>query len=114
MRVEISAEAVEVRLSLWEKVLGLMGNIRVSRADISDVRVVDNPMRETMRSGTLKVGLRLPWLIYVARSISLDQAFIVRRGAPGLAFAVANRRLRGVLLSTPRAAELAEQLRGGA
>ena len=102
-----------MRLSLWEKILGLMGSIRLARGDLTDVQVVENPMRATMRSGTLKVGLRLPWIIYVARSIRLDEAFVVRRGAPGLDLTVANQRLRRVVVSTPRAAELAERLRGG-
>lgn len=102
-----------MRLSLWEKILGLMGSIRLARGDLTDVQVVENPMRATMRSGTLKVGLRLPWIIYVARSIRLDEAFVVRRGAPGLDLTVANQQLRRVVVSTPRAAELAERLRGG-
>ena len=57
------------------------------------------------------VGLRLPWLYYVARTIRLDQAFVVRRGVPALSFAVRNRDpLRSVLVSTPQAVELAQQL----
>jgi hypothetical protein len=64
-----------------------------------------------MRTG-IKVGLRLPWLYYVARTIRLDQVFVVRRGVPGLSFAVHGEGpLRRVLLSTPDAAELAQRLR---
>ena len=65
---------------------------------------------ETMGTG-IKVGLRLPWLYYVARTIRLDRAFVVRRGLPGLAFAVRNQDpLRSVLVSTPQAQELAAAL----
>jgi hypothetical protein len=79
---------------------------------VSDVRVVDDPMRETMATG-IKVGLRLPWLYYVARTIRLDKVFVVRRGLPGLSFAVRNHDpLRRVLVSTPDAEELARRLRG--
>ncbi len=110
MRVEVSEDSVAVLLSPWQKALGLMRDIRVARADVSDVHVVENPVREAMTTG-IKVGLRLPWLCYVARTIRLDQAFVVRRGVPGLSFAVAGHRtLRRVLVSTHDAEELARRL----
>ncbi len=114
MRVLLDDTRLEVRLSLWQKVLGLLGNIRVRRADVSDVQLVQEPVREAMATG-VKVGLRLPWLYYVARTIQLDQAFVVRRGVPGLSFAVNDAsRLKRVLVSTPDAARLADELRAGA
>jgi hypothetical protein len=110
VRIEITDDSVEVLLSRWQKILGLLGDIRVPRADVSDVQVIEDPVREAMGIG-LKVGLRLPWFYYVARTIRLDQAFIVRRGIPGLSFAVHNHgSLTRVLVSTPRAQELAQQL----
>jgi hypothetical protein len=111
VRVELTEETLEVRLSFWQKVLGLLGNIRVARADVSDVEVVEDPVRAAMDTG-IKVGLRLPWLYYVARTIRLDQAFIVRRGVPALSFAVRNKgALSRVLVSTPDAQELARRLK---
>lgn len=102
-----------MRLALWQKVLGLLGNISVRRADVRDVRVVNDAVRETMMSG-IKVGLRLPWLYYVARNLRLDQAFIVRRNVPALAFEVHDGgRLKSVLVSTPLASELARELQRG-
>ena len=110
MRVLVTDDAVQIQLAPWEMILGLMRNITVRRSDISDVRVVSNPMREAMRAG-MKAGLRIPWLLYVARTIRLDQIIIVRRRGPGLAFAVSNRRLlRKVLVSMPDAETLAQQL----
>ncbi len=110
MRINVSDDYVEVRLSLWEKVLGLMRNIRLPRADLRDVHVVQDPVREAMRSG-IKVGLRLPWLCYIARTIRLDEAFVVRRGVPALSLAVADGApLHRVLVSTREADELARQL----
>ena len=113
VRVEIGQDTVEVLLSRWQKVLGLMRDIRVPPlAEVSDVQVIEEPVRVAM-SG-VKVGLRLPWLYYVARTIRLDEAFIVRRGVPGVSFAVANNEpLRRVLLSSPEARELAARLSGG-
>jgi len=110
MRVEVTEESVAVLLSRWQKVVGLMGDIRVPRAEVGDVRIVEDPVREAMEAG-LKAGLRLPWLCYIARTIRLDQAFIVRRGVPGLSFAVdGERNLRRVLVSTHEADELARRL----
>jgi hypothetical protein len=110
MRVLVTDDSVEVRLARWEKILGLMKDIRVPLADVSDVRFVEDPIRETLGTG-LKAGLRLPWLYYVARTIRLDRAFVVRRGLPGLSFSVDNERpLKRVLVSTPDAAQLAERL----
>ena len=110
MRVHISENEIEVRLAKSEKALGLMRNIKVARADVSDVRVLDDPLREVMRSG-LKVGLRLPWLYYVCRSIRLDEAWAVRRGVSALSFAVRNQgALERVTVSTNDARELARRL----
>jgi hypothetical protein len=99
-----------VLLARWQKVLGLMKDIRVPLVDVSDVGVVEDPIREALGTG-LKVGLRLPWLYYVARTIRLDQVLIVRRRVPALSFAVRNNDpLRSVLVSTPEAEQLARRL----
>jgi hypothetical protein len=112
VRVQLSDQQIEVRLSPLQKVLGLMGDITVARADVADVRVLEDPLHEVMRAG-LKVGLRLPWLYYVCRTIRLDRAWVVRRGVPALSFAVRNQgALEQVTLSTPQARELALQLCG--
>ncbi|MGA9286496.1 MAG: hypothetical protein WBV85_13750 [Solirubrobacteraceae bacterium] len=112
MRVHLSEERIDIRLSRVEKVLGLMGSISVPLSDVSDVKVIDAPLREVMRSG-LKVGLRLPWLYYVCRSIRLDQAWAVRRGVPAVSFAVRNAgALERVTVSAPDASALAKRLKG--
>jgi len=111
VRVRVGEDSVEVLLSWWEKVLGLLGDIKLARADVSDVEFVADPLRRVKGTG-LKAGLRLPGLYYVARTIRLDQAFIVRRRMPALSFAVRNHgNLRRVLVSTPQAEALARQLR---
>jgi hypothetical protein len=111
VRVHIYEEKIEIRLAPLEKVLGLLGNICVPVSDVSDVQLVEDPLHDVMRAG-LKVGLRLPWLYYVCRSIRLDQAWVVRRGVPALSFAVRNHgALKRVTVSTPEARELAQHLR---
>jgi hypothetical protein len=110
VRVHLTEEKIEIRLSPLEKVLGLLGNICVARSDVSDAQVVEDPLHDVMRAG-LKVGLRLPWLYYVCRSIRLDQAWAVRRGVPALSFAVRGHgALKRVTVSTPDARELASRL----
>jgi hypothetical protein len=106
----VTQESVEVLLAPWEKVLGLLGSIRVARGDVSDVQVLEQPLREVRRAGMM-AGLRLPGLYYVARTIRLDQAFVVRRGVPALSFAVSNHgALKHVIASTPDARALAQRL----
>lgn len=110
VRVTLSDHRLEVHLSRLEKVLGLMGDVVVARSDVSEVRVLENPMQEVMRSG-LKVGLRLPWLYYVCRTIRLDRAWAVKRGVPALSFAIRNHgALEQVTVSTPQAQRLAQEL----
>lgn len=111
VRVRLSEDEIEILLSPWQKILGLMGDIRVPLAEVEDVRVVGEPLREAMHGG-LKAGLRVPGLYYVARTIRLDRALIVRRGVPALSFSVRNGgALRHVLVSTPDAEALAGRLR---
>lgn len=113
MRVVLSDDHLEVRLAAWQRALGLMRNIRVARADLRDVELVDDPVGEAMSAG-VKVGLRIPWFYFVARTIRLDRAFIVRRGVPALAFGVHNGDpLVRVLVSTSNAAELVRRLQPG-
>jgi hypothetical protein len=110
VRVRVTEDSVEVLLAPWQRALGLMKDIRVAIADVSDVRVVADPLGEVTGSG-LKAGLRLPGLYYIARTIRLDRAFLVRRGVPALSFAVRNHEpLQSVLVSTPDAYELAQRL----
>ncbi len=112
MRVELDEDTVRVRLAPWQKALGLMGSIEVPRADVSEVRVVEDAVAEAMQAG-VKVGLRLPWLYYAARTIQLDEMLVVRRGVPALSLAVRNRgKLKRILVSTPDAPELARELGG--
>ena len=110
--MHLSEEKIEIRLTPLEKLLGLLGDIRVPLSDVSDARFVEDSLHDVMRAG-LKVGLRLPWLYYVCRSIRLDQAWAVRRGVPALSFAVRNHgALEHVTVSTREARELVHRLSG--
>jgi hypothetical protein len=101
---------VAVRLAWWQKVLGLMRDIEIPLRDIDGAEVIENAVRVAGRSG-IKVGLRVPFLLFAARTMRLDEAFLVRRGVPGLSISIGGEgHLHRVLLSTPRAAELAAEI----
>jgi hypothetical protein len=110
VRVLIADGSLQLRLSWWQKALGLLGDIVVPLADMRAVTVVAEPVREAMAAG-IKVGLRVPYLYFVARTIRLDEAFVVRRGVPAVAIDIENQgTLRRLLVSTPEAGALAERL----
>jgi hypothetical protein len=113
VRVRVTEDSIEIELATWEKALGLMKDIRLPLSDLSDVCVVEKPMREVRGSG-LKAGLRLPGIRYVARTIRLDQAFLLKRGERAVSFSVhGHEPLQSVTVSAPDAPRLAKQLRGG-
>jgi hypothetical protein len=110
VRVLIADGSLQIRLSRWQKALGLLGDIAVPLADVKSATVVAEPVREAMAAG-IKVGLRVPYLYFIARTIALDEAFVVRRGVPALAVDIENEgNLRRVLVSTPDAGALAQRL----
>jgi hypothetical protein len=51
VRIDIDEQSLEVRLAPWQKLVGLMRDVCIARADISDVRVVADPVREAMHGG---------------------------------------------------------------
>ena len=111
MRVQLTDSTIEIKLARWEKIFGLMKDISVPLSDVSDARLVQSPLREAVGTG-LKAGLRFPGFRYVARTIRLDQVFIVRRGVPALSFVVRNHDpLQRVVVSTPEAKQLVKRLR---
>ncbi len=110
MRIEITDDAVELRLSWWQKVLGLMRDVRVPFNEIDGAELIANPVRVAGGAG-LKFGLRLPLLYFVARTLNLQQAFVVRRGVPGVSVSVAGPGpLRQLLVSTPDAEQLVKRI----
>ncbi len=110
VHVRVTEDSIEVQLAGWEKIVGLMKDLSVPLTDVADVRVVESPMREARGTG-LKAGLRLPGVYFVARTIRLDRAFILKRGLPALSFSVRNHPpLEHVLVSTPDAKELARRI----
>jgi hypothetical protein len=112
VRIGLTGDTLDIRLSWWQKALGLMRDIHVPVGQIGEVEVIEKPLAIVHRAG-IKIGLRLPWLYFVARTIKLDEAFVVRRGMSALSFRVAgDGALRRVLITTPEAEQLARRLRG--
>jgi hypothetical protein len=59
VHVSVAEGFLEIRLSTWEKILGLLGNIRVPLAEVGDVEVVPEPMREAMLRPAEELAARL-------------------------------------------------------
>jgi hypothetical protein len=95
---------------MWQKVLGLMRDIVVPLHDVEGAEVVEDAMGVVMAAG-IKVGLRVPFLYYAARTLRLDEAFIVRRRMPAVSISIGGQgHLRRVLVSSPEASELAGRI----
>jgi hypothetical protein len=110
VRVEIGPAEVVVRLAWWQKLLGLMRDIHIPLRDVERAEQVDGAVGLVARAG-IKVGLRVPALYYAARSLRLDEAFVVRRGGPALSISLGGEsHLRRVLVSTSAAGELAREI----
>lgn len=114
VRVSLDDDFLEVRLAPWEQALGLARNLKVARADIDDVQFVEDPTRAAM-SFSAKVGMRIPWVRFVAHSLRFDEVILVSRGMPGLSLSLkGHTRLRRALISAPDAAELVRRLTAAA
>ena len=108
--MEIGHDAVTVRLAWWQKLLGLMRDIVVPLACIDSAETVEDPLHSVHRAG-IKVGLRIPYLYFIARTLRLDEAFLVRRGVPAVSISIGGPgHLRRLLVSVPDATESARRI----
>ena len=109
--VQVTADSLEVRLDPWEKVLGLLGNLRVPRSAVSDVEVVADGLGAP--AGMRAPGLALPGRIKLGtwRRRGSTQYVAVRAGEPALRVTLTGQRYDSLLLGTPDANELAGKLR---
>jgi hypothetical protein len=113
MRIELTQETLEIRLAAWERALGLMGNLSLPRSSITRADLRDDGPAAVAHWWP-KVGLRLPGILYIARSFDGRQRFIVRRGEPAVELEVGPASTpRVVVFSTPDAERLARELGPG-
>jgi hypothetical protein len=110
--VQVTPDALEVRLGPWEKVLGLLGDLRVPCSAVSDVEVVADGLGAP--TGMRAPGLAVPGRIKLGtwRRRGSKQYVAVRAGEPALRVTLTGQRYESLLLGTPDANDLAGKLRG--
>jgi hypothetical protein len=99
-----------VTFGKWERIFTRHTELRLPMSALSQVKYVRQPLREVLgtRSGLLVTGLLKVGVWSGKRVVS------VRRGVPALRLVLANRTpCTEVVVSTPRAAELAVEIRPG-
>jgi len=110
----LSDDALEVRLRPWEKVAGLLPDLRVPLSAVREVEVVDDAL--SAPHGVRAPGLALPGIVKTGtwrgrRDGSGRQYVAVRRGVPALRLLLDGQRWASAVVSTPDAAQLAARLR---
>jgi hypothetical protein len=109
----VDDDALEVRLSRLEKVAGLLRDLRVPRSAVREVRVVPEGLHGT--TGIRAPGLGLPGRRKIGtwRGRHSTQYVVVRAGEPALHVRLSGHRHDSLLVGTPAAAELAQELAAG-
>jgi hypothetical protein len=108
--VALRGDEIVVTFARWESVFTKRKQLRLPMSALSQVKYVRRPLREVrgtwsglLVTGLLKVGV---W--------SDEHVVSVRRGVPALRLVVADRTpCAEVVVSTPKAAELAVEIRPG-
>lgn len=111
--VAVTDQAVEIRLSLAEKVAALHGDLRLPRRSIRTATVVADGLAATR--GLKAPGLSLPGRVRIGtwRGRGGNRFLAVRRGVPALRLELVGERFGLVVVSTPDAAVLAGELTAG-
>lgn len=102
-----------VELTTFEKIAGLHGDITVPRSAVQSVTVEAEPVRAVR--GIRAPGLAIPGrtLIGTWRRRGGSSFVVARRGQPGLRIELDGTKPKELVVSTPRANELAAALTAG-
>jgi hypothetical protein len=109
--VDLRADEIVVTFEKWERIFTRRKEVRVPMSALAQVKYVPKPLREVRgtRSGLLVTGWMKVGVWSGKRVVS------VRRGIPALRLVPADRSVCAeVVVSTPKAAELAVEIRPGA
>lgn len=108
--VRLTADRLQVRLSLAEKLGSLHGDLDIARTEISAANVVADGLAASR--GLRAPGVEIPGRVKLGtwRGRSGRQFVAVRRGEPTLRLELAGGPYDTVLISTPDAAALAAAL----
>lgn len=109
--LHVTADSVHLRLTTGEKIGALSGDVHIPRHAITDVEVVDDPLR-AMR-GIRSPGLDLPGVIKAGtwRGGGRGRQFVaVRRGRRGVRLSLHGHRYDEVLVAVDDPEGIAAQL----
>src|SRR3954449_11301317 len=107
--VAVEGGDLVVHLTPWQRVGALSGDVHIPRSSIRSVALVDNPWPHIRG---LRVGTAVPRVIALGRFIGRGYCdFVaVHRRDPGLVLELDGRGYRRLVVSTPKAREVASQL----
>ena len=105
----LTGDALEIRLRPWERLAGLLADLRVPLSAVREVDVLDDAL--TAPRGVRAPGLAVPGVRYGTWRGRGRQWVAVRRGVPALRLELDGQRYDSVAVSAPDARALAAQLR---
>ena len=108
--IEIDDDTVRVRLSTWEKLAGMRGDVVVPREAIRGCEVLDRPF--AARRGVRAPGTWFPGVIaYGTYRHGHDKDFVaVRRGQRAVSLPLADQTFSALLIGVPNPEEVCSQL----
>jgi hypothetical protein len=107
----LTADSIEIRFSTWEKIAGLVRDIRVPRTAVTGVEVVPDGLTATR--GLRAPGLAWPGVVKIGtwRGRGQKSLVAVRRDQPALRLQLTGQRYDTLLIGTDDASTLAQALR---
>lgn len=107
--IDLTDDALTVRFSRAERLLGIVGDFSAPRSAITSTARVESWSREVRG---MRVGLNLPghWLLGTWRSRGHRQLVALRRGQPAVRFGLTGTKYDEVLVSTADAERLVAEL----
>ncbi|MBM4358788.1 MAG: hypothetical protein FJ096_11855 [Deltaproteobacteria bacterium] len=107
--LRLVGDSVVLSLSTLEKVGALHGDVRVPRAAVRRVRRVARPLGEVR--GFRSPGTGIPWVLALATYRTLQSRdFVAAHRGPGLVVELEGQPYARLVVSTPDASSLADEL----
>ena len=106
--ISIDKDTVTLTLAPWEKITGLVGNLRVPRSAITSATAVDSGFR-ALRG--MRVGLGIPFVRAIGRWVGFGyKDWVSVAPGPALVLELDGQRFDRAIVSAANATELAASL----